>query len=184
MAKGAVVFEGNYNGMNITIRHLRRDDVELLLSYINILSKEQTFIMYQGRQLVFEGEKKYVNDFVDKAEEGHAVKLMMFHGNILIGMGDITRSSFEAEPHVGNFGISIAKEWRGKGLGSFLMDKTLEEAQKTMTGLKIILLGVFSNNPIAENMYKKKGFMKYGNLPKGLLHKGEYIDHIYMYKTI
>lgn len=184
MLEGTVVFEGNHRGVDLIIRHCRRDDVEQLLTFFNTLSKEQTFIMYQGKQLTHEEEEKYVTDFVKKAEKGYGVKLLAFHNDMLIGMGDVTRSTFEAESHIGAFGLMIARDWRGKGLGSFLMDKTLEEAKKYMTELKIIRLGVFKNNPVAENMYKKKGFVQYGNLPNGLLHRGEYVDHVYMYKQV
>ncbi len=184
MLEGTVVFEGNQNGVAVVIRHCRRDDVERLQTFMNTLSKEQTFIMYQGKQLTREEEEKYVVDYVEKVEKGYGVKLLVFYGDILIGMGDITRSLFEPESHVGTFGLMIAKEWRGKGLGSFLMDKILEETKKYMVGLKIVRLGVFENNPVAENMYKRKGFVQYGNLPNGLLHKGEYVNHIYMYKLV
>jgi len=63
------------------------------------------------------------------------------------------------------------------------MDMVLEEARKNITDLQIITLGVFGNNPIAKKMYEKKGFKEYGLLPKGIQHKGELVDHFYMYKV-
>ena len=63
------------------------------------------------------------------------------------------------------------------------MEAVLKEAKK-LKGLKIIDLGVFGNNPVARNLYKKMGFIEYGNLPKGILHKDKLVDHIYMYKEI
>ena len=48
MIEGRVVFEGEHNGIDIVIRHVRRDDVERLLHYINTVSKEQTYILFQG----------------------------------------------------------------------------------------------------------------------------------------
>jgi len=33
-------------------------------------------------------------------------------------------------------------------------------------------------------MYEKFGFKKYGCLPGGVLHKGKYVDHLYMYKKL
>ena len=64
------------------------------------------------------------------------------------------------------------------------MTKVIEEAKKRLKGLRIIRLSVFGNNPIAQKLYKKMGFSEYGKLPKGLLHKDAFIDHIYMYKEI
>lgn len=89
----------------------------------------------------------------------------------------------KAEKHVGTFGITMAKDFRNKGIGTTLMELVLEEAKK-LKDLKIITLGVFGNNPIAKNLYKKLGFVEYGYLPKGIVHKGKFVDHIYMYKEI
>lgn len=168
----------------ITFRMVRRDDTAILLDYINTLSKEQTYIMYQGRQLTYETEEKYIEQFVRDVEMGNAVKILAMKGDHLVGVADATRSVYETEPHVCTFGIMLKKEWRGKGIGSLLMDKTLEAIVTHMTGITIIRLGVFGNNPIAERMYRNKGFIQYGVLPKGLKHKGEEVDHIFMYKRL
>lgn len=183
MLEGTVVFEGNHNGINIVIRHVRRDDVERLLSFINTLSREQTFILFQGEQMNLEEEARYVEGFIHKAENHLAVKLLVFHKDEFIGLADIITKE-RAENHVGVFGIMMTKEWRNKGIGHFLMEKVIEEAKKSIIGLKIITLGVFGNNPVAKKMYEKMGFVEYGVLPKGIKYKGELVDHIYMYKRI
>lgn len=64
------------------------------------------------------------------------------------------------------------------------MKLTLKEADKNLPKLRIITLGVFSDNALAQKMYEKFGFKEYGRLPKGVLHKNKYVDHIYMYKII
>jgi len=69
-------------------------------------------------------------------------------------------------------------------MGKFLMQKTIEEAQKNIPYLQIITLGVFSNNPVAKQLYIKLGLKEYGLLPKGIKHKGKLVDHIYMYKEV
>lgn len=183
MLEGTNVFSGNHKGTDIVIRHVRRDDVERLMSFMNIISKEQTFITFQGEQMTLEEESRYVEDFIHKAENHRNVKLLVFHGDSLIGVADVT-SKDRVETHVGVFGLIIAKDWRKKGIGRFLMEKALEEAQKNILGLKIITLGVFANNPIAKAMYKGLGFVEYGLLPRGIQHKRELVDHIYMYKFI
>lgn len=181
MLEGTVVFEGNKEGVDIVIRHVQRDDVERLLQFINTISKEQTYILFQGEQIGLEEESRYVEGFIQKMENHKAVKLLVFHKDEFIGLADIITKE-RAESHVGVFGIIIAKEWRKKGIGRFLMEKTLGEAQKNITGLKIITLGVFGDNPIAKKLYEKMGFVEYGLLPKGIQHKDELVDHIYMYK--
>jgi len=183
MLEGAIVFTGNHNEVEINIRHVQRDDVERLLALINTISKEQSFILFQGEQMTLEEESRYVEGFIKKAADHKAVKLLVFHEDILIGLADVTMKD-RAESHIGVFGIFLAKEWRNKGIGNFLMQKTLEEAEKNITNLKMITLGVFANNPIAKRMYEKMGFNEYGILPQGLQHRGELVDHIYMYRMV
>lgn len=183
MLEGTTIFEGSHKGVSIVIRHVQRDDVERLLTFINTLSQEQTYIMFQGEQESVETESRYVEGFIQKAENHLAVKLLVFHEGSLIGVGDIIAKE-KVEKHIGTFGLTIAKEWRGKGIGRFLMEKVIEEAQKNIKGLKIISLGVFSNNVVAKKMYKKVGFKEYGILPKGIQHRGEFVDHIYMYREL
>jgi len=171
------------NGVDIVIRHVQRDDVERLLHFMNVLSIEQTYILFQGEQMSLEEESRYVEGFINKAENHMAVKLLVFHGEEFIGLADIITKE-RAENHVGTFGIIIAKEWRGKGIGHFLMEKAIEEAKKNIVELHIITLGVFSNNPVAKKMYEKMGFKEFGLLPGGIKYKGGLVDHIYMYKKI
>lgn len=183
MLEGSVVFKGKLNGTEILIRHCRRDDVEILLSFINTLSTEQTYITFQGEQLTLEEESRYVEGIIDKAENHKAVKLLVFNGSDLIGVSDIVMME-KVESHIGIFGITIAKEWRKKGIGKFLMEKAIDEAKITIPGMQIITLGVFGNNPVARQLYEKMGFREYGLLPKGIQHKGGLIDHIWMYKEV
>lgn len=183
MLEGTVIYEGKVGEIDVLIRHCRRDDVERLLEFINTLSREQTYIIFQGEQMTIDEESRYVEGFLKKAEDKKAIKLLAFHNEELIGVADITPKE-RAESHIGVFGLTIKKEWRGKGVGSFLMQIALEESKKNIEGMKIITLGVFANNPIAKKIYEKLGFVEYGILPKGLAHKGELVDHIYMYKLV
>lgn len=50
--------------------------------------------------------------------------------------------------------------------------------------LKIITLEVFSLNILAQNLYKKFGFMEYGRLSGGIKYKNKFVDDILMYKKI
>lgn len=177
------VFDGDIRGNRIVIRYLTENDAPLLQDYINEVSREQTYITYQGEQVTFEEEVAYVKTFMTHMMEHRAVKLLAFHGGSLIGVADLYLKG-RVEGHVGVFGITMRKPWRNKGVGSCLMDYVLKEGIAHIKGLQIITLGVFANNAIAQRMYTKKGFSRYGLLPGGLLHKGEFVDHVYMYKKV
>lgn len=171
------------NPGQITFRSPTIDDTQALLDYINTLSSEQTYIRFQGEQQTFEQEQEYIEDFLKKMKAGTAVKILAFIDGKLVGVSDIDMHD-RVEKHIGLFGITIAKEYRNQGIGKLLMEKVLEEAKKNLKDLKIVTLSVFGDNPIAKSLYEKMGFVEYGRLPNGVIHKGEYTDHIFMYKQV
>lgn len=109
--------------------------------------------------------------------------LLAESNNKIIGVSDIRMKSRIAS-HIGTFGISMAKDFRGKGIGKKLMQVVIQEAKKNLTGIRILELECFASNPTAPLLYKSCGFKEYGRLPKGLSRKGEFIDDILMYKEI
>jgi len=170
-------------GNEIIIRYPNKTDATEMLGYINTLSKEQTFILFQGEQLTLKEESRYLTSLLKKMKKGLVVTLLVFHDKTLIGVSGVEMKE-KAEKHVGSLGISVANTFRGEGIGKILMELTLEEAKKNLPNLQITTLGCFADNIVAYAMYKKFGFMEYGKLPKGLLHKGSPEDHIYMYKEM
>jgi RimJ/RimL family protein N-acetyltransferase len=182
--EGKIIYEGkSKKGTKYTVRYPQVGDAELMLDYVNILSAERTFISFQGEQLSLASEVEYINSQLERIKNKKSVHLLVFTGRKLIGISSIDLKD-RASAHEGVFGISIAREYRGQGIGKRLMELIIDEAIKNLSGLKIISLGVFANNPDAIRMYENFGFKEYGKLPKGLLYRGDYIDHIYMYKAL
>ncbi len=184
MKLGQIVYQGKIkDGQNVIIRYPTLNDVETLTNHINTLSKEKTFILFQGEQLTVDYEKKYLQSVIEKINKKQKIVLMVFIGDKLVAESSIEMKE-RAESHIGRFGIAVAKDFRGLGIGKLLMKVISEEAKKEIPDLKILVLGCFSNNSSALKMYKKFGFINYGVLPNGIKHKGQYIDDICMYKFI
>lgn len=179
-----IVYQGSTKtGLKITVRYLYRGDVDLTRNYINTLSKERTFIYFQGEQNTVEEERKYLNLILNGLKKETVVCLLAFDVNKLIGLSQIEMKD-KAQGHVGVFGISIAKLYRNQGIGKLLLNLVFEEAKKHLPRIKICTLGVFANNKVAINMYKQFGFKKYGRLPEAVMHRGKLVDEIYLYKKL
>jgi ribosomal protein S18 acetylase RimI-like enzyme len=86
--------------------------------------------------------------------------------------------------HVGYFGIGVAPEWRGMGLGTLLMQAVIAEAERHLGGLRLIQLDVFANNERGIQLYRKLGFTEYARLPGAVHHRGNYVDLISMYRPV
>lgn len=171
------------DGREVVIRYPELGDLKEMTRYINTLSKEQTFITFQGNEISLKDERKHLKNMLDKIKKGLAVQLLIFHNNQLVGITDIKMYE-HALKHEGVFGITIAKEFRGVGLGKKIMELVIDETIKKLPQLKVITLGVFSDNPLAQNLYKSFGFKEYGRLPEIISHKDHLDDHIYMFKKV
>jgi len=178
------VFEGKTKkGKGILIRYPEIGDLEEMVNFINELSDEKTFIRYQGEHETLESEKKWLEGRLKEIEEVKVVHLLIFFGNELVGAGQIHIND-KTEKHIGSLGITIARNFRGEGMGNLLMGLILKEAKKKLPGIKIITLEVFSANDVAKNLYRKFGFVEYGMLPNGVSRSGKFEDKLLMYKNI
>lgn len=183
MKPGEVVFDQTINGEHVVVRHMSEGDVQLMLDYMNEISKEQTFITFQGEQLTFEDEQKHVNGVLKNMKEGREVKLLLFVNETLSGISEIV-AGMRVNSHRGGIGLSLAKDARGKSLGELLLRTVIDEAVKNIQGLRIVQLTCFGNNHVAQKLYKKLGFIENGRMPEAVFYKGEYIDEIMMYKKL
>jgi len=89
-------------------------------------------------------------------EEEKKFDLVALHEGGIIGWGFLWNID-SGEP---TFGLGVADDSQGKGLGSRLTDSVMEEARER--GIKKVLLTVVQDNQVAWKMYEKRGFVKYG----------------------
>jgi ribosomal protein S18 acetylase RimI-like enzyme len=182
--ESAIVYEGHLkNGDSYVLRYPQPGDEQMMTDYINALSAEKTYVRFQGEVLTVEEELAYLTGQLERIAHHQTVNLFIVTGQKIIGVSNIDMKD-RTERHEANFGISIAKDFRGEGLGKILMEYMLKEAEKQLPNLKIITLSVYGNNDLAQNMYKKFGFVEYGTLPEGIIHRDQYVDHIFMYKKV
>ncbi|OGY83053.1 MAG: hypothetical protein A3F54_04455 [Candidatus Kerfeldbacteria bacterium RIFCSPHIGHO2_12_FULL_48_17] len=170
-------------GQALLIRYIKQGDERIMAPYINKISRERSFILKQGEQITMKKEREFVEEQVQRMKNKEGLALLAFFGKTLIGVTNLTVKPLAAK-HVGDFGISIAKEARGEGIGKIILQELLAETKKELKAVKIMTLEVFANNPVAIALYKKLGFRKYGCLPNGIKHRGKYVDAILMYKNI
>ncbi len=183
MKPGDIVFQGkSKKGTEFVIGYPTNEDIPAMHSYINNLSQERTFVTFQGEEITLEQEEEFVQGFQQRMENKTGVLLVVKTEDSIIGVAsiDLNEGIFS---HVGSLAVSIAKGHRGEGIGSTLMEKVISEAEKNLSALKIITLRVNGNNIVAYDLYKNKfGFQEAGRIPKGVFHKNEYVDEVYMYK--
>lgn len=178
-----VVYQGKTNkGDQILIRPAKLSDASAMTDYINALSDERTFITYQGEHETVESETKFLEDRLKNVQNQKAVFLVALINDRIVGNAWVGVDK-KTSRHIGTLGISVAKDFRGEGIGKVLMQTVIDEAKK-LPGIEILTLGAFANNEIAINWYKSLGFVEYGKLPNGIKLENGYVDHVYMYLRI
>lgn len=184
MEEGKLVFEGKTaKGLDVKLRTLRSDDAPLLLDYINTLSAEKTYLLFQGEQLTLEEETQHLNRWLDAVNAGTGMHLLAMVDGAIAGETEITLGP-KTMAHVGHFGLAIAKPFRGQGLGELLMESIINEAITHLPNMQYVYLRVYGNNAIAMSLYRKMGFVECGRLPGGVLHRGQYVDDVHMAKRV
>ncbi len=92
-----------------------------------------------------------------------------------------------ANNHTSSFACSIDNHFvapwaRGYGLSNLLLERAEEEAKKL--GLSVIKLSVRETRPAAINVFEKRGYIRWGVLPKYELDKGKIVAGYFYYKDI
>jgi RimJ/RimL family protein N-acetyltransferase len=84
-------------------------------------------------------------------------------GTLVAVAGDEIIGSLHVEPSrfgFGELGMAVAREWRGRGVGSALLAAAIEWARER--GLHKLSLDVFPRNTRAIALYRKFGFVEEG----------------------
>jgi len=170
------------NGKEAVIRYPKWEDLEELISYINELSKEDTYITFSGEEITKEKEADFLASRFKEMEFGDCVMLVGIVENTIAGIVDVGRKKRgkARTKHVARLGISVRKQFRDLGLGRALLKTIITEVRQKVEGIKMITLEVYSENKRAINLYKSEGFEEYGKLRKGVFYRGRYIDGIKM----
>ncbi len=171
---------------SVTIRLLTLEDSEQSRAYINQISTEDTFIGFSGEQLTPEEELKYIQDSVQSMLEGNSLHLVAELDGKIVAMCDARRdmSLKKRSAHIAQFGLTVAKEFRGEGLGETILKLTIELLPIYIKDIRLLKLSVFGPNEVALALYQKLGFQQYGVLSGGIFFHDQFVDHILMSRPL
>ena len=174
----------NFKGKKLKVREIRKSDLKRakdFLNYINSLVEEEAMISIKKKKTLKE-EKEWLKNQLKEIKEKKRVMILAEDKNKIVGICSCELRK-ERESHVGEIGIGVRKEYRGIGLGKFLLKEILKLAKKKLKP-KVFRLSVFEGNKVAQNLYKKLGFKKVAKIPKQVEYKGKLVDEIVMIKEV
>ncbi len=170
---------GEMTGLQYEIREVRWEDAEQVISNYYSLLDEMDINPWLGittppQRPSLPSEFKWFADLYSSMLEGDAVAYVAEADKRIVGMCEVRRRSKRIElSHIGNLGMYVSRNYRGKGVGKALLLKTIEGCRGRF---EVITLEVFSNNLAAKKLYEKVGFKTYGVLPGGVKRGGNSVN--------
>lgn len=169
------------DGREVSIVTPDMDGLKAITDFVNKLSKEDTFLSFAGEEYSLEKEEAWLSNALNEIKFKKNYIIWAVIDSQIIGNVDI-KVGRAREEHVGTIGLMVDSDFRGNGLGEYLIRKILDEGKKM--GLKIATLNVFSDNIPARKLYEKVGFIEYGKLSDGFFRKEKFSDKIEMYQEL
>ena len=141
------------------IRTLKDADVEAFIKLRLRALKEEPESFGASYE---ESAESPISEFVKRLQENDDSFVLGTFAPELVGMVGFYRRPGLKMRHKGNiWGMYVAPEVRGKGIGRALMSAALERAEK-LAGLEQVLLAVVTTNDAARRLYLSLGFQPYG----------------------
>ncbi len=177
-----------FKDKEIRIRYLDKEDIEKaskINRFANELVKDESAFIPNDIGKILETQDFRIKERLEEMGEKRALVLIAENDNNhrIIGRASITPKLGLAE-HIGLLEVHILKNYRGLGLGNFLMDEILELAKGELNKVDTVRLSVFSNNEAAIGLSKKKGFKKVVEIPQQVAANGVVADEVIMLKEI
>lgn len=167
----------------IEYKTITLDDIEAFWSFLNLLDKQTTYMMYEpdersARTTLSELQSDITGSVING---GDFLQIALDTENI-VGFIHAERGKFNRTRHTVYIVTGVLESHRGQGIGTALferLDKWAEENRITRLELTVEC----SNEP-AKRLYEKFGFTAEGTRRKSMYVNGQYIDEYYMAKIL
>lgn len=147
----------------LLIREAEVEDAQVLLALLDQIGQESTFTSLD-------------ENGISISQSDNQITLLAFLNDELAGVINITADHRPRIRHIGDIFLGIKKSFWGFGLGSVLMEESIEWA-KSSGVIRRLQLTVQKRNTAAIHLYKKMGFITEGLQERGACtERGEFLD--------
>ncbi|MFC4077307.1 GNAT family N-acetyltransferase [Salinithrix halophila] len=162
-------------GHSLVIRPAEPHDAQEIHRRLTRVVEEGVYLNETPDSLPDREEKR--EEIEDIREGGGMYTVVEVDGEIA-GVALLRRGLEGTSDHTAKFRTWLVPGYRGLGLGTQLLEYTIEWARTH--GVEKINLDVWDNNDRAIQLYEKYGFQVEGRRLKQAVIEGEYVDELYM----
>jgi ribosomal protein S18 acetylase RimI-like enzyme len=172
------------NGKRVTLRVLRWEDLDELLSFINSLVKEKQGDartgLYTGfdKKVSRDEEAEWLAQRLVKIETGELINVIADVRGTVIANGEVTRGQYKDTRRHGHLMLTMISEYRGQGIGRRMIETLVRECRGA--GLRTLHVEFLAENESARRAYEKTGFKQTGRIPHKVFRGGKCFDGLIM----
>ena len=163
----------------IVIRPARLFDAQGMVDYMAALIAERLDTISVRTCPSLEDEREWI---LRTEISERMLILLALHGDEIIGMLDLSAGDRPDNRHTGRFGMSIAKRWRGRGVGRKLLSAAIVAARE-WPGFCRIELECVAWNAAGIRLYEGLGFVIEARKTKAVNLRGRPEDMLLMALT-
>jgi putative acetyltransferase len=142
----------------VTIRRAEPSDADELVSLARAVAAEpEGWLLTRGEWRPASEERRYLKA-IRRLDD--AAVFVAESADGLVGRLSIARDPHPASQHVADVGLLVAAPYRGKGIGSALLDAAVAWSRRV--GIHKLELHVFPHNTPAIHLYERFGFVREG----------------------
>jgi RimJ/RimL family protein N-acetyltransferase len=156
------------------VRPARPRDARSFLEAFRSVAAERRFIQTED---VSQTARQYRKRF-RRPVTREGAHLVAVAGGGIIGSISIRRDAHTATRHTASIGMFVTSAWRGRGVGTALMDGAMRWARDA--GVERVDLSVYPHNQAAIALYRVFGFVEEGRLIRHAKKSYGYEDEILM----
>ena len=184
MTAGATIEReiGLPDGRLVRIRRAVPDDAGPVLEYLSKVGSETPNLTFgsEGPGLTENEERDYL---VRAGESDNSLAILALVGDTIVGGLTFDGGRRPRLRHVGEFGISVAQEYAGLGIGRAMIEYMIAWAERSGVVRKINLK-VRVDNAGAIRLYERMGWVHEGRTTRDTLIDGEFNDCLLMGRSV
>ena len=147
------------------------------LRHINSLIGEGAWILYT-KKMTMKEERAWKKNCLADEKKGLMIRTVALKDGRIAGSSEGRKQGGRNRGNVA-IGIAVSKEFRGRGLGEFLLRRTIAKSKRKFLP-KNIFLSVAEPNKAARKLYRKVGFREIARFPDWIEKGGKYYAQVWM----
>ena len=166
------------SGKEVTLRSAFPEDAQNVLNYVRGFVYDAEYVpLVEGEfNLTLEQEEQLLQSYLDR--ENSVFIIAICEGEIVANL-NVEGHSREILKHTAMVGMGTLLDWRGFGIGKFLMEEALKWAKENEI-LELLWLEVYEEHEVARSLYSKMGFVECGRIQNKFKFEGKYSHEIKM----